>query len=210
MKYLHKNLSMYQNIYKSTTRTPHHHLPSSIVEDSAQFKNSSMGRVSNIKRDGRLSCFSRTDSLNGEFVAKQEAFHVSFSCCSRTTVSICETRSPSKAPEDRSPDRPIRTLLSGLTSRIVQSDRSGRTDKSTNQSSSTDLISVSTNQSSSTDLLSVLTNQSSSTDLLSISTNQSSSTDLLSVSTNQSSSTDLLSVSSNQIFPTDLLSVLSN
>ena len=26
---------MYHNIYKSTTRTPHHHLPSSIVEHSA-------------------------------------------------------------------------------------------------------------------------------------------------------------------------------
>ena len=26
---------MYHNIYKSTTRTPHHHLPSSIVEHSS-------------------------------------------------------------------------------------------------------------------------------------------------------------------------------
>ena len=35
MKYLHEFLSMYHNIYKSTTCTPHHHLPSSIFDYSA-------------------------------------------------------------------------------------------------------------------------------------------------------------------------------
>ena len=46
------------------------------------------------------------------------------------TVWICETRSPLKAPEDRYPDLPIRARFQKTTSRIVQSDYSGRTNKS--------------------------------------------------------------------------------
>ena len=108
-------------------------------------------------------------------------------------------------------DRPIRLLWQDQ--QVVRTNQSSSTDLLsvlTNQSSPTDLLSVSFNQIAQTDLLSVSINQSSSTDLLSVSTNQSSSTDLLSISTNQSSSKDLLSVSSNQIARTDILSVRAN
>ena len=83
---------------------------------------------------------------------------------------------------------------SGPTSRIFQSDRSFRTNKSgqTNQIFITDLLSVQTNQIYPTDLLFVQTNQIFPTDLLSVQTNQIFPTDLLSVQTNQISPTDLL------------------
>ena len=81
----------------------------------------------------------RNSRLNGVFVAKQDAFCVSFSCCLQTTVWSCETIIPSKAPEDRSTDRPIISHFqdkqigssnqiawtdSRPTIQIVQSDRS--------------------------------------------------------------------------------------
>ena len=109
---------------------------------------------------------------------------------------------------------------SGPTSRIVQSDRSFRTNKSdcptrsllqdqqvesSSQIARTNLLSVQTNQIFPKDLLSVQTNQIFITGLLSVQTNQIFPMDLLSVQTNQIYPTDLLSVQTNQIFPTDLL-----
>ena len=196
MKYLHENLSIYNNIYTRTTRTPHHHLPSSIVEHSAQFYNSTTDRVSNTKRDGCLSVLRATTVWTAN--SSQNKTHFAY-CFLVVREPLCEVvkeevhrRRPrtdlriiqsDRAIRTSKSDRPIRSLrqdqqvgssnhlaLAGPTSRIVQSDRSGRTNKSDPpiRSLRQDQQVVRTNQIYPTDLLFVRTNQIFPTDLLSV------------------------------------------
>ena len=115
MKYLHEILTMYHNIYKSTTRTPHHRLPSSIVEHSAQQRYFTMGRVSNMKRDGRLFVLRATAVWTANSSQKKTHF----------TYPFLVVREPlSKVVKQEVHRRRPKTDI-----QIVQSDRSFRTIK---------------------------------------------------------------------------------
>ena len=194
-----------------------------------------MGRVRNNKDDGHFVCFARNGRLNGVFMAGRIRIRVSFLVACKWLYEFAKQnvkRSQKKAPDNRSSDQPIRARSQKTRNRIVQSDYSGRTNKSDGpiRALPTDHLPYPTNQilwsDFHTDHLLYPTNQilrsDFHTDQISVPTNQilwsNFHTDQISVPADQilqsDFHTDQISVPTNQIirpdFHTDQISVPTN